>query len=242
MPKEQNTLYKGCAAQVKRIEADERSVIAAISTGTIDRDNEVMLPKGAQLERFKANPVVLWSHDSSAPPIGKAIWIQKGTKKITAKVEFAETERAEEVWQLFKGGFLNAFSVGFDPIEHRAPTPADIRKNPDWASVSRIFSKWELLEFSPVAVPANPEALATAVKQHDIELSPDLLEQFELEEGMDDIEIEQKELEDLEPSMKLEEVLPAAKLQEVFVMEEVVDVDPAEIWIEMVKKSKGVMF
>ena len=201
MPKEQKETKTFKAAQVKSLDVDERSVTAVISTGAVDRDNEVLLPKGAKIDKFQANPVVLWSHDNWSPPIGKALWIKKGTKKITAKVQFALTERAEEIWQLFKGGFLKAFSVGSDPIAHRAPTPADVKKNPDFANVRRIFSEWELLEFSAVAVPANPEALATAVKQHDIELSKDLLEDFEQQEEMDETDIELEELVSLEPSI-----------------------------------------
>ncbi len=234
MPKEQKAIYKGCAAQVKSIDVDERSVTAAISTGAIDRDNEVLLPKGAQIDRFQANPVVLWSHDSFSPPVGKALWVKKGTKKITAKVQFAETERGEEIWQLFKGGFLNAFSVGFDPIAHHAPTPADIRKNPDFAQVRRIFTEWELLEFSAVAVPANPEALATAVKQHDIELSKDLLEQFEHEEELDEAEIELEELVNLEPS-----IIKVAPLVE---LKGFVPVTLEAIVDEKIKLKQGVMY
>lgn len=162
------------------IDEEERTVVAIISTGSIDRDSEVLSPKGVEVENFLKNPVVPWSHQTFDPPIGKALWLKKGTKRIMAKIKFATTERAEEVWQLFKGGFLHAFSVGFRPLEGHRPTPEDIKKNPDLADARFIFDKWELLEFSPVTVPANAEALATAIKSKNISISDDLLEELKI--------------------------------------------------------------
>jgi len=168
------------------INEEERSVIAIISTGSVDRDNEVLVPKGMDAENFRKNPVVPWSHRSDMPPVGKALWVKRGVKRITAKVKFATTERAEEVWQLFKGGFLNAFSVGFKPLEGRRPTPDDIKANTDLADARFLFTKWELLEFSPVTVPANAEALAQAIKSKSITISDDLIKCLHVEEIEED--------------------------------------------------------
>jgi hypothetical protein len=164
------------------INEEERSVIAIISTDAIDRDQEVLVPRGMDADNFQKNPVVPWSHRADQPPVGKALWVKRGTKRITAKVKFATTERAEEVWQLFKGGFLNAFSVGFKPKEGRRPTPDDIKSNPNLADARFLFTKWELLEFSPVTVPANAEALAQAIKSKSITISDDLKQCLHVEE------------------------------------------------------------
>ena len=168
------------------INEEERSVIAVISTDSVDRDNEVLVPKGMDAESFRKNPVIPWSHMTFDPPIGKALWVKRGIKRITAKVKFATTERAEEVWQLFKGGFLNAFSVGFKPLDGRRPTPDDIKANTNLANARFMFTKWELLEFSPVTVPANAEALALAVKSKSIKLSNELIECLHVEEIEED--------------------------------------------------------
>lgn len=172
------------------INEEERSVVAVISTDSVDRDGEVLVPKGMDSDDFRKNPVVLWSHNANLPPVGKALWLKQGRKRITAKVKFATTERAEEIWQLFKGGFLNAFSVGFKPKEGRRPTPEDIKANPNLADAHFIFTKWHLLEFSPVAVPANAEALAVAVKSKAITLSDELIKTLHVEE----VEIEEDEV------------------------------------------------
>ena len=191
---EQQKQYFGGGFKVSEIDSEERTVTAIITSDAIDRDDEVLLPKGANIEQFEKNPVVLWSHNSSLPPIGKVEWIKRGTGKITAKVKFAATDLAEEVWQLFKGGFLKAFSIGFMPIESRVPTPDDIRKRPEWAVVRRIFSAYELLELSAVAVPSNPQALATAIKSGKFEV---IAKDFNLPEVED--EPEEEDIKEPEP-------------------------------------------
>ena len=52
------------------------------------------------------------------------------------------------MYGLIKGGVLNAVSIGFSPIE------SEPIKGGGWR-----YTKWELLEISVVAVPANPNAL-----------------------------------------------------------------------------------
>jgi hypothetical protein len=168
------------------INEEERSVVAVISTDAIDRDNEVLVPKGMDAENFRSNPVIPWSHNTFQPPIGKALWLKQGRKRITAKIKFATTELAEEVWQLFRGGFLKAFSVGFIPKEGHRPTPDDIKANPALAEARFIFTKWELTEFSPVTVPANAEALALAVKNKSITMSDEMKECLHVEDAEDE--------------------------------------------------------
>ncbi len=171
---------------VKEVDDEERSVTAVISTDRIDRMKEVLLPKGAKIDEFLKNPVVPWAHNSHEPPVGRSLWITKKKGSMISKVKFAATERAEEIWQLFRQGFLKAFSVGFKPIKGHAPTPDEIKKKPEWAEADWIFDEWELLEFSPVTIPANPDALAIAVKSNDITLSEEMRKELKVIE--DDIE------------------------------------------------------
>lgn len=161
--------------------SDERTVTAIISTSAVDRDKEVVVARGIDFEQYLKNPVVLWAHNSWDTPIGKAMWLKRTGKKIIAKIKFADTDKAEEVYQLYKGGFLSAFSIGFIPTKRKQPEPDDIKKNPDWADARMIIEKSELLEFSAVPVPANPEALVTAVKNKDISISDDTIDELDLE-------------------------------------------------------------
>ena len=241
---------KVAAFKVSDIDSEERTVTAVISSDAIDRDDEVLLPKGADIEQFQKNPVVLWSHNSHLPPIGKALWIERKGKKIIAKVKFAETELAEEVWQLFKGGFLKAFSVGFQPKSPgRVPTPAEIKKRPELASVRRIFDDWEMLEFSAVAVPANPEALATAIKSGQFtDIAKDfeqLCKEYNEDESVDDslvtepepFEIKEKKFEVKKKTFKVKAHMAVKKHAELTLPEMV-----AHTVGEAVKKHKGIVY
>lgn len=165
--------YKQFCSKVE-VDNDDRTITAVISTNVVDRDGEVLKPKGALLDSFLKNPVVQWAHDYQDTPIAKAMWLKTGNSKISAKMKFPEPElspKADEVYNLFKGGFLNAFSVGFIIKKGHAPEPKEIEKRPALAEANYIIDEWELLEFSAVPVPANPEALVTAVKTKKVELS-----------------------------------------------------------------------
>lgn len=137
-----------------------------ITTDGIDRMNEVVDPKGIDLENFKKNPVILFAHRYDLPPIGSAQWIQRREKGIVAKPRFANTQFAQEIKQLYTDGHMKAWSIGFIPLEVQ---PGDGKKG----SPSRIYTKSELLEFSAVPVPANPEALSMAMSKG-LSLSPDV--------------------------------------------------------------------
>ena len=134
---------------------DSRTLSFVISTSTPDRDKDVISPSGVKLDNFLKNPVVLWSHDYSAPPIGRALSITTDGSRIMASAQFADATTypfADTIYRLVKQGFIRATSIGFRPLKFALNTE---RGGFD-------FMECELLEFSMVAVPANAEALALA--------------------------------------------------------------------------------
>jgi HK97 family phage prohead protease len=120
-----------------------------ISTGAADRDNDTISPAGWRLDNYRRNPVVLWAHDYTQLPLGKAIDIHVEDQALVADAEFANHTFADTVLQMIDGGFLRATSVGFKPEK---AIRNDQRGGTD-------FIEQELLEFSIVPVPANPEAV-----------------------------------------------------------------------------------
>lgn len=163
------------AAKIDDIDKAERTLVVKISTDTIDRDKEVLLPKGAVLENYLKNPVVLWAHDYKALPIAKALWVKAEKSALIAKPKFADYDFAKLCFDLYEGGYLNAFSVGFIPVAGKGhePTEDDIKARPDWAGVRWMYEAWELLEFSAVPVPSNPNALRLAMEKG-LALPPEL--------------------------------------------------------------------
>ena len=149
----------------------ERALTANISTIAVDREGDVLLPSGIDVSEYKANPVVLLGHDASALPIGRATSIRKTPSAVVADMVFAERPAAhpdaaewvpDTVYDLFRQGVLNAFSVGFTIENARAANRKDIERHGD--GVRRVVTQWKLLEFSVVTIPANQDALVTAVK------------------------------------------------------------------------------
>lgn len=147
-----DTLFKTFTADVKAL-PDARTIKFLISTDSIDRDGDVLDPKGWQVDAYKKNPVVLWSHDYSSLPVAKAISMETTKNGLAAVAEFPAKgvhPFADTVYELLKGGFLSAASVGFKPIEQEKAADREKGYN---------YSRQELLEFSVVPIPANPEAL-----------------------------------------------------------------------------------
>jgi len=144
-------------AQTKAGSIDEKnaSLIAFASTDAIDRDGEVILPSAFEksLLSFRKNPVVLWAHDHSRLPIGRSLAENIIDTGLQFNPQFAIKESlfAKEVFELYKSGFLNAFSVGF--------VPKEFTKDEAEGKEVKVFTEVELLEVSAVPVPSNSGAL-----------------------------------------------------------------------------------
>jgi len=150
--------------ELKDFNEKERTFTAIASTETKDRDGDIMRVSGAKLKNFRKNPVVLFGHDDRSLPVAKATDIRVDGDKLLFKPKFATSDMnpfADQVFKMFKGGFLRAFSIRFDPIKFEV-LPSE-EKNPDpFERLGREFKQWELLEISAVNIPANPEALKSA--------------------------------------------------------------------------------
>ena len=139
------------------------------STEAVDRMDEVIMADGWDLANYKKNPVFMWAHNYSMPPIGRSVrtWVDKAAKALKFKVEFADAETypfADTIYRLYKAGFMKAVSVGFIPLETEVPDEEGTdSKGKKAKQPSRRYLRQELLELSAAPVPANPEALQNAV-------------------------------------------------------------------------------
>ena len=135
---------------------EKRTATFTITTGAVDRDNDTIAPDGWEVANYLKNGVVLWGHDYGSLPIGKALNVTPSGDGLKSTVQFPPKgvhPFADTVFELVKGGFLSATSVGFRPIEWTIN---------EERSGGVDFKKQELLEWSIVPVPANPEALIAA--------------------------------------------------------------------------------
>lgn len=146
--------HKQKLAYAKSVDAEKKLVTAYVSTYEWDRTLEKFSPGAWDLTNYKKNPIVLWGHDGSNPPIGRAVDIKEDENGLVAITEFdTATERGAEIFGLYERGFLNAFSVGFIPKNHL------VEQVPDQNTKGIVWTEAELLEYSAVSIPANPGAI-----------------------------------------------------------------------------------
>ena len=96
--------------------------------------------------------IILWSHDQSTLPIGRATKIGVEGGRLVTNIQFGSTRLANAVEKSVKSGVLNAVSVGFRPLRWKF-------SNDDSRDRGVDFFEQELLEISLVNVPANSDAL-----------------------------------------------------------------------------------
>lgn len=137
-----------------RASPDDPLVFVAATEG-LKRDGLDLRMEGLDLDRFQANPVVLWAHNYWSPPIGRATSVHVDGARLLIEVVFDRTDPfAAAVEGKYRSGFLNAVSIGFDPTR---VTDAEGNEVP-WYE-GGVVEAWELWELSAVPVPADPQAL-----------------------------------------------------------------------------------
>jgi len=178
-------MRKALLAIQKAKDLGDGIIEAIVATESEDRHGEILELKGLDTSKYMKNPVVLWAHDYSQPPIGKTLTLKKKDGKLIAKVKFAidEDSFAHKIYKLYKGGYMKAFSIGFIPKE--------IDDN--------RYTKAEMIEHSSVPIPANSEALALAISKGIItkkdisKFNAERQEGFEMSEKKDIVQKEKDE-------------------------------------------------
>lgn len=206
---------------VKTEELEDRSVRFKISSEVVDRDGDILIAKGCDFTNFAKNPVFLPFHNQKDYPLGiPKNWGVEG-KSVYCDVYFptiqelssnpAEaSEKAKLVdftYHCYKTGMLNAVSVGFIAKE----------VEPNRETGGFIIKDWELLEFSAVAVPANQEAIAQAVKSFGEE-GNDIVDPIER------IKACEKQIEECKKTIKEQ----TARLEKVFEPEDEIEIEDEE--------------
>ena len=171
--------FKGAVEGRKH--TDGRKLFKAIATTpALDRYGEVVLPKGAMLDNFMKNPVLLEIHNYAKTSVGQVTKIDVTEKEMICEFVFSTCARGQELQTKYEAGDMSAFSIGFDPqnkvrlwfpwddapqdlTEVTVDLPDGTKQSVDLRGYDQIpyviHTKWDLLELSPVPVPANPEAI-----------------------------------------------------------------------------------
>jgi HK97 family phage prohead protease len=150
-----------------RANVETRTADHVASDETPDRMGDVIRAKGWDLKNFLENPVLLWSHNSSEPPIGRVESAKRGKADdgrpaLLTTSRFFDAEKSafsDFIFRMVADGDLPAVSVGFRPIETKRPESEEQRAEMGVGAWGVVYEKAELLELSVVTVPANPNAL-----------------------------------------------------------------------------------
>lgn len=166
---------------VQKAEFDDALMYAksVISTDQLDRDNEIMVPRGCDLQDYREYAPWFLDHQGQSAdgpptfpfPIGSAkkhpldrdcppdIWIEE--KQVIGGCYFnQETREAEICYALWKIGHMGATSIGFEAEPDWVQVlRGDEAENQFGKSHVRIHHKWRLCEVSIVGLGSNRQAL-----------------------------------------------------------------------------------
>lgn len=192
------TIIKALATSINE---KEYTLDCVMSAEVTDRHGEIVDIDSMSIENFMLNPVVLQSHEYDKLAIGKVLSITKtinteGIKVMECKLKFAvdEYDVAKTHFELYKGGYMSAFSIGFRVGAFK--TDAD-------GGVTRLMD-CELLEISAVSVPANQLALAKS-KGVDISSVVKSIPDATMQKMLKELLIEVKGLLEVKKEVNLEE-------------------------------------
>ena len=130
----------------------DRQIRVVANSGRSDRVKDVLVAKGARLDSYRANPIVLAQHNPEQP-IGNFAPEVKG-EALEGVITFAPagvSAKADEYCGLYKSGVLTAVSVGFKSLNAEPIKGGGTR-----------YLEWELMELSCVSVPCDPNSVTVA--------------------------------------------------------------------------------
>lgn len=121
------------------------------------------------LAEYMKNPLMMALHalsDWSARgveklPVAKVVrcWIEGDQLRFQAK--FSKTDYAQTILQLYRDDVMRMFSVGFYPLEERAPSREELGK---YGAMETVYTRVQLVEISCVPAGSNPGAYVTDVR------------------------------------------------------------------------------
>jgi hypothetical protein len=162
-------VHKVFEAEVKSSDDEALIVEHFISTERPDRMGDIVRAAGM---RLNGKPVVLLGHGRDhmgREPVAKPLSIDrgaefKGHKGILAKTQFFDDEVGQRLYKKTVEGYMPNWSIGFLPKKSKT-----IMDDKGRETSGREILEWELLEYSLVGVPAQPDAQTTGRKKEVVE-------------------------------------------------------------------------
>lgn len=145
--------------EVRAFDDDTRKFSGVATTPSVDRVGDIIDPLGVKF----TNPLPLLHQHFHDRPVGTVRFKNPTADGIEFEAEIARVEepgplqdRVDTAWGEVKYGLVRATSIGFRPIEYSFMDNGGIR-----------YSEVEVYELSTVTIPANADAVISAVKSID---------------------------------------------------------------------------
>ncbi len=145
--------------EVKALDDKRRRFSGWATTPAMDRVQDTINPMGAKF----ANPIVLLHQHNHDAPIGKVMFDKPTPKGIKFEAEMpiigdagSLKDRVDTAWGEIEHDLVRAVSIGFRPLKYAFKENGGID-----------FQEIEIFELSTVSIPANAEAIISAVKSID---------------------------------------------------------------------------
>ena len=136
------------------------SATFVISTATVDRVGDVLIPRGCDLINYTKNPAVFWAHglEGISTPIGtsndrdESLSVSITDDDVSATCFFSQKNlEAGQIFELVSEGIVRAASVRETPLKSRM-----IQRNGE--TIVQVDA-WTLEEWSICGLGVNPDAL-----------------------------------------------------------------------------------
>lgn len=155
----QNRAYS--VLEIKSVDAEQRTIEGIATTPSVDRVGDIIDPMGA---KFADDLPLLWQHRHDQP-VGRVTFGMPTAKGIPfkASIPFVPTpgalqNRVDEAWDSVRSGLVRAVSIGFRAMKDGIESLKD---------GGYLFKQTEIMELSLVTIPANADAVITAIKAFD---------------------------------------------------------------------------
>ena len=167
--------------ELRKIDTESRKAEFIISNATRDRHRTVLNPQGWILDNYNKNPVVGYQHDIYGSFFGDTNpdnVIGKGSVRLEGDnligvVEFEPADinpLAEKLMKKVEFGSIRATSVGFLPVANENGKegywgPEERGEQQGGPNETYYYYGQELVEWSIVNIPSNPDAIKNALPQ-----------------------------------------------------------------------------
>lgn len=168
------------------VKTDAKKMVAhvIVSTPTLDRERDIMIPRGCRTKGHEKNPIVLLNHRKDLPGIARTVdpdgkyTVKTLDDEIRASNWFDQgSKMAVQAFRLVESGALGGISPGFLTV----PNAVHKVKGKDGAP-AHMYTEWDLVEISHCPIGMNPDAIVLAIEKgfgSDGAMLPELKEMLE---------------------------------------------------------------